>query len=355
MRCDCVNPQCPRPTELFGAGVLYAVRLTASPRHLHQNKFCWLRADCARNLTIEVDSIGEVAVLLKSRLNTRRSSTENTRIRLVFFPRECDSVLVSVWSTLETRAIKGICQSNRCKSERNTLKRRYECERRLTPAAPLRKWCLVDFKPTEMVRSLRSALRRSETPLAFKEVHCIRKLIRQIEMFPQCSMPCTNRLSSLIKDLRKVRKKAGAVRDMDVLIVIASRLPIDREEESVLALLKSLTRERKHRAHKLRGVLSMEKRQLQRGLKNLSDIMTQDSACGDKGSLLGGSMEILTRDCISSPLKQSAAWPSISQENLHLFLQTGEISPISASDARPRFERTVKIAARSKRRDRRMA
>ena len=102
------------------------------------------------------------------------------------------------------------------------------------------------------------------------DVHKLRTSIRHLKTaLVALRLDSKRSVGSLLRGLRKVRRRAGRVRDMDVLT--AKALTVDRsgEQDCLVRLLEHLGAERNKRARKLRQAIKKRRRKLRRGLERV--------------------------------------------------------------------------------------
>jgi CHAD domain-containing protein len=105
------------------------------------------------------------------------------------------------------------------------------------------------FKPVRKLRKLIGKLDGDPTP---KQVHSLRTNTRRFEaMFNALSLDAQGIGKSMLKDLGHIRRRAGKVRDMDVLTGFASTVHTHDEEECSVQLLEHLGARRNKLAGKL--------------------------------------------------------------------------------------------------------
>jgi CHAD domain-containing protein len=118
------------------------------------------------------------------------------------------------------------------------------------------------------VRKLRKAVRRVSKQPHPEEVHDLRTGVRRLEailaVLQLSDRPNERRVLRLLSG---VRKKAGKVRDMDVLTSHASTVQVEGEQECLIQLLEHLGAERYRHARRLRRVLKKDGGAIRRGLK----------------------------------------------------------------------------------------
>lgn len=123
----------------------------------------------------------------------------------------------------------------------------------------------------------------------------------------------------LRKSIQPVRKKAGDVRDMDVLIGFAATLSKTIDDPCVVQLIEHLSRERIRSANKLLKTFSKTKKQARRCLKECSNLVEKQlSAAKQSGHTIHEiSAEAVT--CAYSLWMDLSDWPKLTMENLHPF------------------------------------
>src|SRR5215475_11330055 len=124
------------------------------------------------------------------------------------------------------------------------------------------------LKPVKKLRKLVKNLNRQPAP---EEVHDLRTNTRRFEAaFEALSLDAQGSGKSVIsvmKDLRRCRKRAGKVRDMDVLTGYASTVRLTGEEECTVRLLEHLGVQRKKYATKLHGEVRRLRSDLRQDLR----------------------------------------------------------------------------------------
>ena len=109
--------------------------------------------------------------------------------------------------------------------------------------------------PPEDVHSLRTHTRRLEATVAALALHREKESRR------------------LLKLITPVRKAAGKVRDMDVLIGDVLTLTEDQGSEAVVRLVEHLAKMRVRHARKLQDVISSRRQDIRKRLKQSSQLM----------------------------------------------------------------------------------
>ena len=105
------------------------------------------------------------------------------------------------------------------------------------------------LKPVKKLRKLVSKMKTQPPP---EKVHDLRTNTRRLEaIFEALSLDQQGRGKAMIKDLSRFRKRAGKVRDMDVLTGYASKVHVEGEDECTVQLLEYLGVQRRKFAKKL--------------------------------------------------------------------------------------------------------
>src|SRR6266568_303823 len=170
------------------------------------------------------------------------------------------------------------------------------------------------------VRKLRKMLNKIPRKPAPEQVHDLRTLIRRIEaMFRAPMIESKRNQKRLLKALKPVRKKAGKVRDMDVLTGFASKLRPDGDEECLVELLEYLGAERYKQARKLHREVQWNRKAIGSRLKRSSEYIEKVLAHSQQHSEKETEWPI---DAMSLALQLSnelASWPRLDAGNLHPF------------------------------------
>ena len=105
------------------------------------------------------------------------------------------------------------------------------------------------LKPVKKLRKLIDKMSGQPSP---GKVHALRTNTRRFEaMFGALALDQYGFKKSVLKDLSRLRKRAGKVRDMDVLLGYASTVHVKGEDECLVQLLEGLGRRRRKRAKSL--------------------------------------------------------------------------------------------------------
>jgi CHAD domain-containing protein len=121
------------------------------------------------------------------------------------------------------------------------------------------------------VRKLRKCTARLPKEPSPADIHKLRTTARKLEaMFTTLSLDSRKNESQLIKRVRKIRKRAGKVRDLDVLTGDLAAIRVDGETECQVRLLEHLGGERLQQAAKLRKLVSNNRAELKSRLRKAS-------------------------------------------------------------------------------------
>lgn len=106
------------------------------------------------------------------------------------------------------------------------------------------------------IKKLRKILKKRSTLLDPEDVHDLRTRSRRIESSIQATQLSTKHNErALLRNLRRIRKKAGKVRDMDVLTSHVLKLRVKGEEDCLTRLAEHLGNQRYKHAEKLRRII----------------------------------------------------------------------------------------------------
>jgi CHAD domain-containing protein len=172
-------------------------------------------------------------------------------------------------------------------------------------------------KPLSKLRKSLKAVPKDPTPNA---VHDLRTRCRRLEAIMHAlGLDQQAGGRRLIKSVKRIRKRAGKVRDMDVLTGFASTLPKSQGEECLVQLLEHLGKERSRFEKKLRDTVQTRTKDAQNDLKGYENYISKHFAAQKKGDPRPTEWQ---RHAMAQALDLShklAAWPRLSAENLHPF------------------------------------
>ena len=128
------------------------------------------------------------------------------------------------------------------------------------------------------LRKLRKSLKRAQKSLTPEDVHELRTRARRVVSLSDAhSLPSLNK-SNLAKPLKRLRKRAGRVRDMDVLTAHLAAMHSDEDPSCRTQLLEYLGAKRYRRADRLIRLLQNEGRSLRKELRRVAKGAVQDTS-----------------------------------------------------------------------------
>lgn len=123
------------------------------------------------------------------------------------------------------------------------------------------------------IRKLRKIFKSPAKLKAPKRVHDLRTRTRRVEaLLPAIDLDSSRNAKRLLRDLRPIRKRAGKLRDMDVLTAHLLELDVDRDNEGdcVVQLLEHLGQERHRQGKRLEREVRKRRADVRARLKRLS-------------------------------------------------------------------------------------
>src|SRR5882762_7147532 len=124
----------------------------------------------------------------------------------------------------------------------------------------------VDIGPIKKnIRKLRKLLKKAPRRPNPDEIHDLRAQIRRFEaIFEALDVNCKRNERRVLRYLGRIRKRAGKIRDMDVLTGHASTVQVDQERDCLVQLLEYLGAERYRHAEQLHAVMGKYGAELRR-------------------------------------------------------------------------------------------
>jgi CHAD domain-containing protein len=120
-------------------------------------------------------------------------------------------------------------------------------------------------------RKLRKLMKKAPKRPTPDQVHALRTNIRRLEAASETLGPNPSRRERrLLRDLRRIRKRAGKVRDMDVLTADCASLRLAQEQECTVELLQYLGAKRYEHARRLHAALRQTGKDLGSRVKKFS-------------------------------------------------------------------------------------
>ena len=168
-------------------------------------------------------------------------------------------------------------------------------------------------QPLDKLRKLLNKLPKQPSA---DQVHDIRTRTRGTEaVLHALQLDGQRKGRRVLKAVTPVRKRAGKVRDMDVLIGFASTLSSEREKECIVELLEHLGHHRFREARKLHKTVVGRRRLATASLKRCSSAI-QRNFNGTKGKSDWPAATAATALRLTGEL---ASWPRLNATNLHEF------------------------------------
>jgi CHAD domain-containing protein len=178
----------------------------------------------------------------------------------------------------------------------------------------------LDPKKTQKpLRKLRRLLKKMPAEPPPEDVHALRTQSRRIEATLRAlSLDSQQKTRRLLREVSKLRKRAGKVRDMDVLTDFLSRLKHDHSEsECFVRLIEYLGAQREKHAEKLYALKQQYEWELRNGLKKTSkriQKMLPQNTNGKSGADSVSTAIAASALKLSSELKLP---PRLDRSNLH--------------------------------------
>lgn len=175
----------------------------------------------------------------------------------------------------------------------------------------------AEFRLESPLRMLRKTLKKTAKDPTPKRIHNLRTLIRHTVAVVHVALDDTSPGDRLLRSVKPVYKKAGKVRDMDVLTVFAAGLQVEGEDGCKTRLLEFLVARRKRAAKKLQRTLGRKSAQLGRRLRRCARwIENGYAAPQDKIRNSGGNSHD-TNPLVLRLAARLASSPKLNRENLH--------------------------------------
>jgi CHAD domain-containing protein len=169
-------------------------------------------------------------------------------------------------------------------------------------------------KPLSKSRKLLKKRPKQPTP---DQVHDLRTNSRRLEAtLTALKLDRKRRGKRVLKTLAPLRRRAGRVRDMDVLTSFAAGLSPDGNQEAVVQLLEHLGESRFQAARRLHKSVVKRRRTAKMRLKHCSSLVDQNLGSGKRRF---GEWQV---NATADALKLSgevAGWPRLTTQNLHPF------------------------------------
>jgi CHAD domain-containing protein len=170
-------------------------------------------------------------------------------------------------------------------------------------------------KPIRKLRKLLKKLPKQPTP---EQVHDLRTNTRRLEAVVDAfALASTGKGKQLLKDLSRVRKRSGKIRDMDVLTSDAAGLKAEGEVDCKVQLIEHLGAERRRHAKKLDAIVRKFGPQLRQELKRTSRDL-DDLTCADGNQDCDPADASAKAAAAAIKLEEELASPArLGRDNLH--------------------------------------
>jgi CHAD domain-containing protein len=183
----------------------------------------------------------------------------------------------------------------------------------------------LDQKQLEsLFKKLRNRLKKFPRQPAPKQVHKLRTRSRRVEAALEALSPDgKGGQKRLLKVLDRVRKRAGKVRDMDVLTsYLTGRKVPESENDCLVVLIEHLGAERSRQAGKLRKAIKQDGVELRRHLRKYAQKIARMAAHADGGT--SGREPDPVAHAITEAVQTSSdlAAPRLGPANLHQYRLT---------------------------------
>jgi len=173
------------------------------------------------------------------------------------------------------------------------------------------------------LRQLRKLLKKLPANPAPGDVHRLRTRARKIEAMAAALEPAGGKQTRrLLKAIKPLRKAAGGVRDMDVLIGDLLHLPVNGTRDSVVRLVEHLGNARRKSAAELLDTVDRTRKPARRELKKYARLF-DSVAQGKKPAPVEIARALESENGDAAPastlIDELAHWPRLSTHNIHLF------------------------------------
>ncbi len=112
-------------------------------------------------------------------------------------------------------------------------------------------------KVGKAARKLRNFLKKNSRHVTPEEIHRLRTTIRKLEAAVDAVLPKPSRRErAILREIGRIRKRAGKIRDMDILTADAiSMRGVKKEQEHLIELVHHLGAKRHKQAKRLRSLI----------------------------------------------------------------------------------------------------
>jgi CHAD domain-containing protein len=171
------------------------------------------------------------------------------------------------------------------------------------------------------LRELRKSLKSLPGDTAPKAVHKLRTASRRVEALAAAlSVGDRKQVHRLLQSIEPVRRAAGGVRDMDVLMAHARRLTRVPTGNSLIRLAEHLAGVRQEKADELRRVLDRRRKASLESLKQYSKFVKSALAGAKPAAPRQPGLSLKKVRAAAMELQRElGAWPPLKAGNLHAF------------------------------------
>jgi CHAD domain-containing protein len=192
-------------------------------------------------------------------------------------------------------------------------------------------------------RKLRKLMKKAPKRPTPDQVHALRTNIRCLEAASETVGPNPSRRERrLLRDLRRIRKRAGKVRDMDVLTADAASLHLVQEQECAVELLQYLGAKRYEHAGRLHAALRQTGKDLGRRVKKFSKRLAKRIPKSGQGPSNGQPPAPTEAAAVAIRLSSELTMPpNLNRKNLHPYRlkvkELREVLCLAEKPANPEF------------------
>jgi len=172
------------------------------------------------------------------------------------------------------------------------------------------------------LRELNKSLKSLHGELLPKDVHKLRTATRRVEAIAAAMPPADGKKSHrLLKAIEPVRKAAGGVRDMDVLMANARKLTRYAAGDSLNRLLAALADARQQNAAELRDALEREGDAARGNLKKYARLVQSELSATDPAATNGKHSHAPDGFHAQAMafMRELGDWPTLNESNIHEF------------------------------------
>ena len=168
------------------------------------------------------------------------------------------------------------------------------------------------------IHKLRRSLKHWPSDPPVEMVHKLRTQTRRLEAILNSFMlDHEPEMRRLLKAMKPVRKAAGAVRDMDVLVADALTLPKAAKNESIVRLVEHLGSLRDKNSGKLREIIAVQRKEARRHLKQCVRLVRSGFSNKNLQNMQASPAVAVG---VATKLATSLRWwPRLKQGNIHEF------------------------------------